>query len=323
MVNELTFEIIQRCINNCIYCSSNSCDKSRYLTDFSTFKKVLDDAVAMGLKRLCISGGEPFLHPDIINIVQYAKLKKVEVFIYTSGIMETNCIVSSIQDDILNSLADLKIDKIIFNLQASTKELYDRITDTQNRFDLVIDSIYRASKLGIYTEIHFVPMKINYKEIEPVINLARKLKVHQISFLRLVIQERAFKNRTLLMLSEQEEDKIKNDLVLIKKKYNDINIRIGIPLTQKYEGKTCGAGWEKLIIRYDGSVLPCEAYKYVKSVNQGQEIKPDNINSLSLGEIYFKSKFLNLFRQEIAKYHHENVSCEACPAQSRIKALLR
>jgi radical SAM protein with 4Fe4S-binding SPASM domain len=323
MINELTFEIIQRCINNCIYCSSNSNNKSQYIVDLDTFKNVIDDALALGLKRLCISGGEPFLHPDIINIVQYAKLKNIEVFIYSCGIIENNGIISSIQDETLEFLANINLDKIIFNLQASNEELYDRITGTQNRFDLVKDSICKASKYGIYTEIHFVPMKINYKEIEPTINLARKLNVQQISFLRLVVQERAFKNRKLLMLSEQEEDKIKDDLRLIKNKYNDIKIRIGIPLTKKFEGKKCGAGWEKLIIRYDGAVLPCEAYKYIKSVNKGQEIRPDNINSARLKEIYFKSEFLNLFRHEIKKYHDENNSCEVCPAQSRIKAFLR
>ena len=69
-------------------------------------------------------------------------------------------------------------------------------------------------------------------------------------------------------------------------------------------------------------MLPCEAYKYIKCINNGHEIKPDNINNHSLREIYFNSEFLNTFRQEIKAFQTEDNSCEVCPAQARIKFLL-
>ncbi len=322
MISEITFEIIQKCLNNCIYCSSNSNFCSTHIIKFDTFKKVLDEAVELGLKRLCISGGEPFLHPEIIPMVQYAKSKDLEVFVYSCGIIECDNKISSISKNILQTLSGIKLDKIIFNLPASNNILYNRVTGTQNRFKLLKDSMNDAFNTGLYTEVHFVPMKINIKDIEPTIDLAKKLNAKQVSFLRLVVQERAFVNREMLVLSESEEYELKNTLKSIKAYRNDIKIRVGIPFSEKYENRKCSAGWKKLIIRYDGAVLPCEAYKYIKCVDNGREIKPDNINDHSLKKIYFDSEFLSIFREEIEIFQTESNNCEVCPAQERIKILL-
>ncbi len=322
MINEITFEIIQKCLNNCIYCSSNSNSYSSHITEFNIFKKVLDEAVELGLKRLCVSGGEPFLHPEIIPMIRYAKSKGIEVFVYSCGIVEYDSKVFSIPENILQALSEIKLNKVIFNLPASNEILYNRITGTQNRFRLLKDSMHSAFNAGLYTEAHFVPTKINIGDIESTVNLAKKLNVKQVSFLRLVVQERAFKNREMLMLSELEEHELKNVLKSIQVCHNDIKIRIGIPFSEKHESRKCRAGLGKLIIRYDGAVLPCEAYKYIKCINNGHEIKPDNINNHSLREIYFNSEFLNTFRQEIKAFQTEDNSCEVCPAQARIKFLL-
>lgn len=39
-------------------------------------------------------------------------------------------------------------------------------------------------------------------------------------------------------------------------------IRIGIPLTENDE-HLCTAGFDKMVIKYDGSVLPCPAFKEI------------------------------------------------------------
>ena len=42
MVKDLCFEVIEKCLNNCKFCSSNSdCNKSRIIS-FDDFKRVID-----------------------------------------------------------------------------------------------------------------------------------------------------------------------------------------------------------------------------------------------------------------------------------------
>lgn len=68
-LQEISIEITQQCPNNCIHCSSySSWDKSQTLP-FEIICSVISDAVALGAKTICISGGEPFLHPRLKEIV--------------------------------------------------------------------------------------------------------------------------------------------------------------------------------------------------------------------------------------------------------------
>ena len=74
MVKDLCFEIIETCLNNCMFCSSNSnCNKTQIIK-FEDFKRTVDYFMENGgIEELSLSGGEPFLHPDIIKMVEYSK----------------------------------------------------------------------------------------------------------------------------------------------------------------------------------------------------------------------------------------------------------
>ena len=70
--------LIYECPNNCKFCSSNSnCNKTQII-EFDTFKKVIDYFISTGgIGELSISGGEPFLHPDIFKMIEYLKNRKL------------------------------------------------------------------------------------------------------------------------------------------------------------------------------------------------------------------------------------------------------
>lgn len=88
MVKDLCFEVIEKCLNNCKFCSSNSdCNKSRIIS-FNDFRRVIDYFMKNGgIEELSISGGEPFLHPDIVNMVSYAKSLGIRTVIFTSVVV--------------------------------------------------------------------------------------------------------------------------------------------------------------------------------------------------------------------------------------------
>ena len=88
MVKDLCFEIIEKCLNNCKFCSSNSnCNKTQIIR-FEDFKRVIDYFMSNGgIEELSLSGGEPFLHPDIFKMVKYAKSLNIKTVIFTSGVV--------------------------------------------------------------------------------------------------------------------------------------------------------------------------------------------------------------------------------------------
>lgn len=321
-LKEVSFEIIQRCPNNCIYCSSNSNCQSKHIVDYEVFKKVIDDAVELGLERICISGGEPFLHLEIINFVKYSKKKDLEVFVYTSGVLiDSEGEYRSFDNNLLKQLREVGLDRLIFNVQSSEESLYNTIMGTSNCFNLMKASIEASVETGLFCEIHFVPMKINYKMIHSVLDMAMELNVRKVSFLRLVMQGRARQNKDMTELTKEISEELKIMLSSLGQKYSEIDIRVGIPLSNNTING-CNASLGKLIIRYDGAVFPCEAFKYISTLYREKEVEPDNVNTRSLKDIYFHSEFLDILRTEIKEFKSQEIICESCPAQWRLSKVL-
>ena len=83
----LEFFISNKCNHSCIGCHSKSLHKSK--VEFLDIKKgceVLDEAKEFGIKGIEISGGgEPLLHPDIVEFVEYANSKGLKSGLLTNG----------------------------------------------------------------------------------------------------------------------------------------------------------------------------------------------------------------------------------------------
>lgn len=308
MVKDLCFEIIEKCLNNCKFCSSNSnCNKTQII-NFEDFKRVIDYFMANGgIEELSLSGGEPFLHPDLLKMVEYAKSYGIRTVIFTSGVIHGrnlsieeqeqfeqekkkriaeieqiepdniflksqieryyNSIIhkkeySSIDRGILHSLKKIGLDKIVFDMQAyeSDTDSYIMGRNEQAR-QALLKSLIDASFENLNIDVHFVPMKPNYKEIIDILELLEIAGVNQISLLNFLPQGRGRLNVKDLLLSQDEKQEFFELLEKGKKKFSR-NIRVGIPL-QGEETHRCNAGLEKLDIKFNGDVLPCPAFKEI------------------------------------------------------------
>lgn len=318
MLNDVSLEILQKCLNNCIHCSSNSCFESKAILEFKVIKEIIDDIVCLGAKRLCLSGGEPFLHPDITNIVEYATRKGLILDIYSSGIMGDNNQTVSLDEMMLINCKKAGLNRIMFNVQAASSEVYDAVMMTAGNFGKLVESIKRTEACGIETEIHFVPMKQNYDEIESVVKLAEELNVGNVSFLRLVPHGRAEQYKDKIMLNDQELEIVQNKLY--KMKAAGKKIRIGLPLTYPSEEANCHAVKEKLYIKFDGSVFGCEAFKYIQfhGIN-GEKIGPDNVLENRICQVHKNSLFLKKSLELVERYSGDIADCGNCPVQKFLK----
>ena len=316
-MKQISIEIIHKCPNNCLHCSSYSNINCSMEIETNKVKEVIDSAVKLDTEVLSISGGEPFLHEGLLDIVEYAKLKGLKVYIYTSGInINKKGKISCLSKDILINLHNNGVDKIIFDLPAIDEKIYDSFMGTNGYQQFAFQSIADTKKAGIYTEIHFVPTKINLNQIDKILDYVEKNNINEISFLGLIPHGRALKNKQKLYLDEADNSRLKSRLKQIKQG----NVRIGIPLQDLESEYCCYAGINKLCIRYDGKVFGCEAFKYIDLVNdEGENVMPDTIYDFKLEDIYRNSEYLKAERKFINKQMKDCVCQEKCPVQRMIR----
>ena len=254
-MKELTLEIIQKCANNCNYCSSNSNKFCTYIIEFEKCKDIIDQAIELGFTHINLSGGEPFLHPDIIKICMYIKKKRLKLTIYSSGIFFNNNNKCSISKDLLfNSRAD----KIIFNMQTVDKNIYKRTTCSNHSIKLLLKTIKNCIKSDIHTEINYVPMTINTNCFREVVNKCKEIGINNINIIKLVNQGRC---DDYLELTDLDTLKFINSV----KDIRDINIRVGNSFSCNCNN--CKMNNSKVVIRYDGQVLLCERFKSITNDN--------------------------------------------------------
>lgn len=306
MVKDLCFEIIESCPNKCLFCSSNSRIDKKQIISFNDFKRVIDYFISEGgIEELSLSGGEPFLHPDLYKMVEYTKDKGIRTVIFTSGVkfrkkfdpkvveyyedkkkqdikdvLEhepwNKRLVKNIEryyDNFLHPskfseitkeeliiLKEIGLDKIVFDYQGYEVETDHYLMGrSESSRQASLASLLNAAIIGLNVDVHFVPMKPNYLEILDILEMLEIAKVKNISLLNFVPQGRGFINKDNLKLTEEEKNEF-FELLERKTEYYSGNVREGIP----FQGETthkCNAGLEKLDIKYDGTILPCPAFK--------------------------------------------------------------
>lgn len=176
MLKEISFEIIRRCPNNCLHCSSYSTDKCTEIIPVELFKKVVKGAKRLGAQTISFSGGEPFLHPDIVEMIDFVHSLGLNSYIYSSGIvMDQQGNRSSLSENTIYKIAG-KVSKIIFNIEAANEKTYDLIMGTKGNFPLMKQSIRDVVRAGITAEGHFVPNELNKDEIRDTLDMCRLLQ---------------------------------------------------------------------------------------------------------------------------------------------------
>ena len=317
MKKDLSIEILKKCPNLCLHCSSCSDMNAEQIIEYEKICELVDGSVKLDVKRICLSGGEPFLHPDVLKIIAYIKNKDIEVNVYTCGVITKDGLPVGLSKELLGEAKKLGLTKLMFNLQSVNENTYDKIVGVAGNFPKVKESIKRAMECGINSEIHFVPMKMNHLEINDVIDFAVQNGIECVSFLKLVPHGRATNNKDKILLDEKELEFVKN--TLYEQKLKGKPIRIGIPLSKSQESEKCHAIHGKLYVKYNGDVFGCEAFKYLDLPNTSDGIKPDNIYDKDIVEIYYSSLFLKCSRELIKDYNREISNCETCPVQKYIR----
>jgi len=260
-LNELTIEITQECPNKCLFCSSLAVKHSEHIIPRKKTRDVASQARDLGLKNISVSGGEPLWHEDIVKIISDFSALGLHSTLYTTGIKRRENFTT--EPFIEWQAFDKSATTLIFNIQSTDSVIHNELTRNKGSFECSMTALSSAVDMGFRTETHIVPNRVNLDSIERTVEDLASLGVDVISFLRLVPQGYARQNASVVCLGHDENESLKKLFEhLSGREYGKTRLRFGIPFSALLNGnKKCNAGETKLIIRYDGKVLPCEAFK--------------------------------------------------------------
>jgi MoaA/NifB/PqqE/SkfB family radical SAM enzyme len=165
---EGSIDLTYRCNNNCRHCwvslPANSPEGENELT-FDQITRLVDEARAMGCRKWAISGGEPMLRPDFLQIFDYITGKSVSYSLNTNGTLITPRIAL---------LMKRKGAKMVA-LYGATAEVHDHITRNPGSFEATLRGFAYLKEAGSGFTVQIIPMKDNYYQFNEMIRLAESL----------------------------------------------------------------------------------------------------------------------------------------------------
>lgn len=249
-MNWLVFEITQRCNNSCLYCYNVWHEKKYPVGELSLkeikklFNKISDERKFTGIT---IAGGEPLLHPDVIEVTKFLKTKFPEVAIISNGILFT--------EKIIIQLKKIGVDNIEISLPSIDREKYNLISGitSPDILEKIKKNIIQIKKQKFPLSISSVITKLNYKEIPKIIDFAFAVSAKNILLNSFTKGGRGIKNYDKLNIN-------KTILIETLEMANEKSIKYNIPIYFPIPIQSCLVNLEKYKNLKFGSCV-CGKYK--------------------------------------------------------------
>jgi len=277
---------------------------------FDQMKKLGRELKEIGCGIVHLHGGEPFLYPEILELIEY--LKELGVYVQT----DTNGLL--INKKVAERFVKTGIDSISFSLDAPTRELNDFIRGVNGAYDKLINAIkliQAADKDNkIYKNINATVSVYNIGHIDKILDVAHTLGISSVTFGNVVsfgknvkeICDKTFGKKVGSVAYMNPDLMVKDKLLIerkieeIKKKANNLGISVGglflslspelIISGKRRLNSICNYFLYRCIIDIYGNVYPCDFLRYpLGNIHQNSLKKILGQNFTEFYDIYRKN----------------------------------
>jgi len=259
------------------------------------FKKVIDE-LSPSLSYLTFYfQGEPYLHPQFLDLVKYAADKNI----YTA----TSTNAHFLNDVAAKNTIESGLDRLIISIDGTTQETYEAYR-VGGKLDKVIEgakNIIRWKRelksITPFIVFQFLVVKPNEHQIEAVHKLAKEIGVDHVALKTAQIYD--YQNGSGLIPTIDKYSRYQ------KNSNNTYSIKNEL-------ASHCWKMWQSCVITWDGKVVPCCFDKdahYVMGDLQKQSFK----------EIWQSNKY-NDFRATLLRSRNEIEMCKNCTEGTKVWA---
>lgn len=174
--------ITNTCNLRCKHCYASA---GQPLPDTLTFEEIIDiiDQLAeLNINYITLSGGEPFLHERLFDIIDYINTKNIHIMITTNG--------TTLTDEVVEKIKAAGVDSLQVSIDSSIPEIHDEFRGAQGAFAKAVEGIKLCKKHGVKVSIMSTLSAVNKDDVDGLINLGLKLGVNAFAMERFVPEGR-------------------------------------------------------------------------------------------------------------------------------------
>ncbi|MGQ9848099.1 MAG: radical SAM protein [Bacteroidales bacterium] len=155
------------CNANCKHCYEKFERKAKNSLSTEEVKNIIDQFYKLNGILIYFCSGEFLMRPDAIELISYARNKKILVSVVTNGLLLT--------DDYLKKLKEVDLNRLIVSLDSSNSEKHDMNRGVKGIFDKAFNGLKKATEMGIRTQIWTYVSKSNYNELDGIVEIGKQI----------------------------------------------------------------------------------------------------------------------------------------------------
>jgi SynChlorMet cassette radical SAM/SPASM protein ScmF len=133
--------------------------------DFDLYKLAIEQGIPLGLNRVKYTGGEPLLHPDFVQMVDFASEKQLATLMETNGTLMTRELARHLK-------ANTTMSFISVSLDGAQAETHDYMRNVPGSFDRAVRGISYLVEAGYRPQVIISLFQRNVHEIEDFVRWA-------------------------------------------------------------------------------------------------------------------------------------------------------
>lgn len=284
----IRLETNKSCNLHCRYCYAQSGEDSAKIVDIKNLKKIILEAKELGTKSVVvIGGGEPTLHPNFRDLIDYIDSLGIIPVIFSNTVLMTEELAGFLYKHNAS---------VMGKLDSFKPEVQDYLAGREGASEEIRKGLDNLKKTGfskperpgeLRLGVSFVSNKMNLEEIESIWHFCR--------------QNNIFPNMEILTPTGRANDELKDQL-LTAEEIKEYKLKL-LEIDRKYYGydwlpytpitaSGCLQHLYSLYINIEGNVRPCAPTK----LDEHPALRVDgeypyNVNKMSLREIYDSDLF--------------------------------
>jgi pyrroloquinoline quinone biosynthesis protein E len=296
----LIAELTYRCPLRCPYCS-NPTDASahRDALDAPAWGRAFAEARALGAVHVGLTGGEPTLRRDLVEIVRAAAAAELHVHLVTAGV--------PLEPEGLGALARAGLASVQLSVQDAEAAASDRIAGSAV-FERKLAFGRAARALGLPLTLNVVLHRHNLPRVPALVALARRLGARRLELANAQYHGFALRNRAALLPTREQLAEAARAAEVERARTPGLEIVFVLPDYFAERPKPCMGGWgsRSAVVAPDGHVLPCHGAAELP-------LEFWSLTDRSLRECWESAPGMNAYRGEA--WMRE--PCRSCPERAR------
>ncbi len=177
-LNQIYFYLTEGCNLACRHCwiapKFQTEDRSYPVLPVELFKSIVEQGKPLGLSGVKLTGGEPLMHPQISEILEYMKAEDLNLTMETNGVLCT--------PEIAQQIAACRNPFVSVSLDGVDAETHEWVRGVPGCFEAALDGVRHLVRADMKPQIIMSVMRRNTDQMESMVRLAESLEVGSVKF---------------------------------------------------------------------------------------------------------------------------------------------